>query len=81
MIMALCVLSVALIFVAQWHGNRMYLLGVKAGREREAMYTRHARERATEAAQREMAYAAIRRVQDERLVRRWAEQAWRGGVS
>lgn len=45
------IMGVALIGAGYWNGCRMYDLGVKHGREREALDARHARERVLEYAQ------------------------------
>lgn len=79
MIAALSITCIVFALVGMWHGERMYRLGVKAGREREAMLARHGRERVTDAAKYEMASAEIQRRRDALLIRRWTEQAWKDG--
>jgi len=74
---ALIAIAVASIAFGIWHGDRMYKLGVRAGRELEALDARHARERVLLDARREATLGAIKAEQDRQLVRRWVEDAFR----
>lgn len=67
-------LGVACMAAALWHGQQMWRLGEKHGRQLDA---RHARERLLFEAQKEATLGALKSEQDVRLVRRWAIEAFR----
>jgi hypothetical protein len=76
-VVTLAIGCAVLIAVGFWHGARMYQLGLQAGRQREALEARHAKEKLVEGIRRDVSLAAMCSLQDTDLIHRWVKEAWR----